>query len=260
MTMSQQPFTSQSALITGAASGIGRATAILLARQGATAVVADLDQAGIDNTVRSIADSGGNAVGVRLDVTSEADWDSAFEFTIRKLGRLHVLVNCAGIALVKPVVDMECDEWRRVMAVNLDGVFLGTRAGVRSMRQKGGGSIVNVASASGIKAAPASSAYCASKAAVIMFTKAVALECAQEANVIRVNAVAPGGVKTPMWAKTPGAAAVVESEEWSAPKDAPLARRLADPEEVAQAIAFLASSAASYITGSVLTIDGGYTA
>jgi NAD(P)-dependent dehydrogenase (short-subunit alcohol dehydrogenase family) len=178
----------------------------------------------------------------------------------RRWGRLHILVNCAGIALVRPIAETTLAEWRRVLAVNLDGVFLGTRAAVRSMSRSGGGSIVNVASASDIKAAPASSAYCASKAAVIMLTKAVALECCRDGYGVRVNAVAPGGVRTPLWGKTAGASAVVGTDEWNAPADAPIGRRFADPEEVAQAILFLASAEASYVTGSVLAVDAAYTA
>jgi len=252
-------FAGQVALVTGAASGIGRATALLMAREGAAVLAADLDAAGTTATVVAITAMGGTTVAHTLDVTSEPAWDAAIELVERTWGRLNILVNCAGIALVSPVTETTLADWRRVMAVNLDGVFLGTRAGVRFMKRSGGGSIVNVASASGVKAAPASSAYCASKAAVIMFTKAVALECSQDASGIRVNAVAPGGVKTPMWGKTPGAAAVVGSEAWSAPTDAPLAKRFADAEEVARAILFLASADASYITGSVLTVDAGYT-
>jgi NAD(P)-dependent dehydrogenase (short-subunit alcohol dehydrogenase family) len=252
-------FAGQVALVTGAASGIGRATALLLAEQGAKVVVADLDESGIGKTVETIVGRGGNALGCPLDVTSESAWDAATEMVARKWGPLQVLVNCAGIALVRAVADMTLDEWRRVLAVNLDGVFLGTRAAVRSMRQ-GGGSIVNVASASGIKAAAASSAYCASKAAVIMFTKSVAVECVQDGSRIRVNAVAPGGVMTPMWDKTAGVSAIMESEEWKAAPDAPIGKRFAQPVEIAHAILFLASSEAAYITGSVLTIDAGYTA
>jgi NAD(P)-dependent dehydrogenase (short-subunit alcohol dehydrogenase family) len=253
-------FGGRVALVTGAASGIGRATAILLARQGATVVAADLDGEGAAATVEAIAAAGGTAVVHALDVTSEAAWDAAMERVERTWGRLNVLVNCAGIALVGPVADTSLADWRRVLAVNLDGVFLGTRAGVRAMRRSGGGSIVNVSSVSGIKATPASSAYCASKAAVIMFTKSVALECIQDGGRIRVNAVAPAGVKTPMWGKTPGASAVVGSDVWNAPADAPIGKRFADPDEVARVILFLASAEASYVTGSVLTVDAGYTA
>jgi NAD(P)-dependent dehydrogenase (short-subunit alcohol dehydrogenase family) len=250
-------FAGQTALVTGAASGIGRATAALLARQGARVVVADLDEAGIAQTVGQIEEDGAAAIGQRLDVTSESIWDAAIGRLEQRWGRLDILVNCAGVAFVKSVVDMGLDEWRRVFAVNLDGVFLGTQAGMRSMRKTGGGSIVNVASASGIKAAPSSSAYCASKAAVIMFTKAAALECVNDK--IRINAVAPAGVKTPMWQRTPGAAAMTESEQWKAPADGPIGKRFAEPLEIARAIAFLASADASYMTGSVLTVDAGYT-
>ncbi len=259
-TASGSRFTGQVALVTGAASGIGRATALLWAREGGTAVVADLDEPGIGGTLESIRAAGGAAVGCPLDVTSEPGWDAAVGVAERAGGRLHALVNCAGVALVRAVAETALADWRRVMAVNLDGVFLGTRAAVRSMRRSGGGSVVNVASTSGLKAAPASSAYCASKAAVIMLTKAVALECVREANGVRVNAVAPGGVKTPLWARTDGASAVVGTDEWNAPPDAPIGKRFADPEEVARAILFLASAEASYITGSVLAVDAGYTA
>jgi NAD(P)-dependent dehydrogenase (short-subunit alcohol dehydrogenase family) len=253
-------FAGQVALVTGSASGIGRATAILLARQGGTVVVTDLNEPGVAGTVETIEAAGGTAVGQTLDVTSEPEWDRAVEFVERTWGRLRVLVNCAGIALVRPVIDTTLADWRRLLAVNLDGVFLGTRAGVRSMSRAGGGSIVNVASASGIKAAPESSAYCASKAAVIMLTKAVALECSRDGSGVRVNAVAPGGVKTPIWGKTAGASAVVGTDEWNASADAPIGKRFAEPDEVAQAILFLASAEASYVTGSVLAVDAGYTA
>jgi NAD(P)-dependent dehydrogenase (short-subunit alcohol dehydrogenase family) len=257
---SESRFAGQVALVTGAASGIGRATAILLARQGATVVATDLDEQGIAGTVETITKASGTVVGHTLDVTSESDWDRVVELIERSWGRLHILVNCAGIALVRPITETTLADWRRVLAVNLDGVFLGTRAAVRSMSRSGGGSIVNVASASGMKAAPASSAYCASKAAVIMLSRAVALECCRDGSGVRVNAVAPGGVKTPLWGKTAGASAVVGTDEWNAPADAPMGKRFADPEEVAQVILFLASSEASYVTGSVLAVDAGYTA
>lgn len=244
------------AIVTGAGSGIGRATAILLAELGCTVLGTDIDEAGLAET-RTLA--GGLIHTHTHDVTSESAWEEVMERAARDLGRPGILVNCAGIAHVALVGDTALADWRRVLAINLDGVFLGTRAGVRAMRGTGG-SIINVASASGIKPAPASSAYCASKAAVIMLTKSVALECLNDRSGIRVNAVAPGGVKTPMWANTPGAAGVVGSDEWSEPADAPLGKRFAEPIEVARAIAFLASDAASYVTGSVLSVDAGYTA
>lgn len=258
--MAVSRFGGKTALVTGAASGIGRATALLLAREGASVVAADRDEAGLNETVRLASESGGDARAEALDVTSEAAWEKAIARVLSDRARLDVVVNCAGIAFVRPVADMTLDEWRRVMAVNLDGVFLGTRAAVRAMRGAGGGSVVNVSSASGIKAAPASSAYCASKAAVILFSKSVALECASDGSGVRVNVVAPGGVKTPMWERTAGAAAMMDSDAWKAPPLAPIGKRFAEPEEIARAIAFLASSDASYVTGSVLAVDAGYTA
>lgn len=253
-------FAGQVALVTGAASGIGRTTALLLAREGGIVLAADIDDSGAASTAESIRSAGGTAVGHALDVTSEAGWDAAVGLAEGSWGRLHVLVNCAGVAQVRPVADTTYADWRRVLAVNLDGVFLGTRAAVRAMRPAGGGSIVNVASVSGIKATPASAAYCASKAAVIMLTRAVAVECVQDGSGVRVNAVAPGGVKTPLWGKTEGAASVVGTDQWNAPLDGPIGKRFAEPDEVAQAILFLASAEASYITGTVLTVDAGYTA
>jgi 3(or 17)beta-hydroxysteroid dehydrogenase len=253
-------FAGQVALVTGAASGIGRATALLWARDGGAAVVADLNEAGVAETVEAIRAAGGTAVGHCLDVTSEPGWDAAVGLAERTGERLHVLVNCAGIAMIRPLADTTLDDWRRVLAINLEGVFLGTRAAIRSMRRSGGGSIVNVSSNSGLKATPAGAAYCVSKAGVIMLTRSAATECVQEGNGVRVNAVAPAGVKTPLWAKTEGASAVVGTDLWNAPADAPIGKRFAEPDEVARAILFLASAEATYITGSVLPVDAGYTA
>src|SRR5262245_60898714 len=136
-------FSGQVALVTGAASGIGRATAIQLAREGAAVVAADLDGPGAIATADAITEAAGTAVAHTLDVTSEPAWDAAIELVERTWGRLHVLVNCAGIALVSPMTETTLADWRRVMAVNFDGVFLGTRAAVRLMKRSGGGSIVN---------------------------------------------------------------------------------------------------------------------
>lgn len=248
------------ALVTGAGSGIGRATAVLLATHGAEVVVADIDEPSARVTVDAISGTGTGAKACtqRLDVTSESGWAEAMRAVQESSGGLDILVNCAGIAAGGVIADTSLESWRRVMAVNLDGVFLGTRAGIRALRERGG-SIVNVASASGIKASPGAAAYCASKAAVIMLTKAAALECNAAGMKVRVNAIAPGGVKTPVWDKIPGADVVKTSEAWTLPSDAPLGKRFATPEEIARCILFLASDAASYLTGAVLVADGGYT-
>lgn len=253
-------FADQLALVTGAASGIGRATAILLAQQGAAVIVADIDEAGATQTVQHITAEGGVGWVHALDVTSESAWQAALERVAQNGLPLRVVVNCAGIAATTPVADLPLAEWRRVLAINLDGTFLGTRVGIQALRRSGGGSIVNVASASGIKAAAGSSAYCASKAAVIMLTKVAALECNQNQDRIRINTVAPGGVKTPMWNSVALGSDITKSPAWTSPPDAPLGQRFAEPEEIARVIAFLASDAASYLTGSVLAADAGYTA
>jgi NAD(P)-dependent dehydrogenase (short-subunit alcohol dehydrogenase family) len=248
------------ALVTGAASGIGRAAALLLAREGAKVLAADIDEPGAASAVGEITAAGGVAQARRLDVTSEADWQAAVAWLEQSWGGLHVLVNSAGIAVVAPVAEMTPEQWRRVLAVNLDGIFLGTRAAIPAMRRSGRGSIVNIASASGLKAAPGAGAYCASKAGVLMFTKVAALECGQHGDHIRVNAIAPGGVKTPIWGKVPGMEAMMASEAWNAPPDVVPGKRFALPEEIAQAVLFLASDEASYVTAAVLAMDAGYSA
>lgn len=178
-------------------------------------------------------------------------------------GRVEIVVNCAGISFACPVADMELDEWRHVMAINLEGVFLGTKHAIRVMREDDrGGSIINVSSVSGIRAQPEAAAYCASKAAVIMFSKAAALECLHKGENIRINSVSPGGVRTPMWRTMPffrklmvdegGEEAAFHAMAKSTPHG-----RWALPEEVAAAILYLASDESSFITGTNLVFDRG---
>ena len=255
-------------LITGAASGIGRETARVLAREGASVAVTDLDAAGAEQTAKAIVAEGGRALWRVLDVTSEADWEAGVAWVVEKWGHPNVLVANAGISFAKPVAEMTLEEWRRVMAVNLDGVFLGTKHILHAMRKGSGGSIVIVSSASGIKASPGASAYCASKAALRLFAKAVALECRENGDNIRVNTVHPAGVLTPMWESMDFWKDLVaqhgnEEGAWKAlgalPEGSPL-KRFATPAEIAQAILFLASDESSFVTGSELVVDGGYTA
>lgn len=241
------------ALVTGGASGIGRATAVRLADAGFRVVATDLDPGG-QEVVAAIA----GAVFVEHDVTDEASWERAITTVLDVHSRLDVLVNNAGISYVRAVTDTTLADWRALMAVNLDGVFLGTKHGVRAMRLHGdGGSIINVSSTAGLVGSAFLSAYCASKGAVRLFTKAVALECGAEA--IRVNSVHPGAVRTPIWGK-----AGLSPEDEAAVAAAVVATsslaRMAEPEEVADAILYLASDASQYVTGSELVIDGGITA
>jgi NAD(P)-dependent dehydrogenase (short-subunit alcohol dehydrogenase family) len=253
------------ALVAGGGSGIGRATARLLAAEGAAVAIADLDEAAAGTTAEAIRSAGGRAVPYRLDITDEPAWAEVTARLLADLGPLDVAVNSAGLAFAKPVEEMTLAEWRRVMAVNLDGVFLGTQAAIRAMRPQGRGSVVNISSSAGIKALPGAGAYCVSKAGVCMITRVAALECAQEGTQVRVNAVLPGGVKTPLWRALPnwdeivGKAGSEEAAFRAMGKDVPL-RRYAEPEEVARAVLYLASDESAYVTGAEVVIDGGFTA
>ena len=211
-----------------------------------------------------IVAAGGNAEAVLLDVANEANWRQAIEQALKNHQRLDVLVNNAGISFAKPIDEMTLDEWRRVISVNLDGVFLGTKHAISAMKKSGGGSIINVTSVSGIKPSPTASAYCASKAAIRMFSKTAAIECADAKTGIRVNLVTPGGVKTPMWEKmdffqgmiaqtggTEKAFAAMEGEAAS--------QKFFTAEEVASTILYLASDESSHLTGTEVVLDRGHT-
>lgn len=256
----QQRFTDRVALVTGAASGIGRETARQLAAEGARVCCADLNAAGAADTAALIGEP--HASACRLDVAVEAEWEAVLQQVLAAHGRLDVLVNSAGISAASPVAEMTYADWRRVFSVNLDGVFLGTKHALRAMQSRDG-SIVNVSSASGIKASAGASAYSASKAAVCMFSKTVAKECRDQGMSVRVNTVCPGGVKTPLWSTMPFFRALVEqtgSEEaaYQSLAAATPGGQFAEPTDIANAILFLASDDARFITGIDLVIDGGY--
>ena len=251
------------ALITGAASGIGRATALLFAREGARVVLTDIAGTG-EQVVQEIRAAGGIALFQLHDVTEEVVWHKVMSRTLEAYGRLDILVNNAGIATARPVADLSLAEWREQLAVNLDSVFLGTKYAVRTMRPgKRGGSIINVSSVSGLVGSPGTAAYSASKGGVRMLSKAVAMECAPEG--IRVNSVFPGGVRTPIWQSAEWWKGFVdqvgcEEEAWKhLDASAPLGR-MGEPDDIAEAILYLASDASRYVTGSELVVDGGYTA
>ncbi|MBM4195936.1 MAG: glucose 1-dehydrogenase [Gammaproteobacteria bacterium] len=257
------------AVVTGAGSGIGAACARALASHGAAVVATDIDTASVAATVEAIGRDGGRALALALDVTREQDWQRVAAEAIAEFGGFDILVNNAGIAFVRTVVDTSFDEWRRVQAVNLDGVFLGTRAAVAAMRPGGaagrGGAIVNLSSVGGIIGAEGLSAYCASKGGVRVFSKSVAVECGRAGWGIRVNSVHPGNTDTPMLHQE-----FAERVEKGLSADLEAARRyymdmqalreIGKPEDVASAVLFLASDAASFITGAELVVDGGLTA
>jgi len=247
------------ALVTGAASGIGRSTALLLAREGAIVLATDRDAAGAANTAAEIRGAGRMGLAAPLDVTSEENWKEAIDALVKQWGSLDILVNNAAVAVAMPLETMSLDAWRAVMAVNLDGVFLGTKQGVIAMRRGQGGSIVNMSSASSRRPSPGVSAYGASKAAVSLFSKAVALECTARGDHIRVNCVLPGAVHTPIWERVVAPAATNDDAN-TPPDSAPSPpRHIATPDEVAQAILYLASDEARDVTGADLIIDGSVT-
>src|SRR5262245_41229378 len=233
------------ALITGAGSGIGRATACLLAEEGATVLVADINAAAAEKVAAEIRAGQGKAERVELNVADESAWAAVLAKALAAHQRLDILVNNAGVSFAKPIADMTLDEWRRVLAVNLDGVFLGTKHAIRAMKGRGG-SIVNVASVSGITPYPGASAYAASKAAVRLFSKVAAIECADGKAGIRVNVVTPGAVKTPLWETMDFFQDLVarhggREEAFAALAGAAPSQEFFSAEEVARTILYLAS-------------------
>ena len=243
------------ALITGGASGIGRAAAHLFAEEGATVVIADRDEAAARAAVAAI---GGRASFQRLDVTAEDRWIAVTDALVRDRGRLDILINSAGVSLIKDIETTTLDEWRVLMAVNLDGTFLGCKHAVRVMKERGG-SIVNMSSVAGLIGSGFLAAYCASKGGVRLLTKAVALHCARKGYNIRCNSVHPSFADTPMLEGMVAAARNPDKLAASFTAAAPLGR-LAQPIEVARTILFLASDESVFTTGAELVVDGGLTA
>lgn len=246
------------AIITGAASGIGKASAITFGREGAKVMCADVNADGAEAVARQIADTGGEAASVKVDVVVEADVQRMIQDTVARWGRLDVIYNNAGVGVGNPVTQVSIEEWDRIIDINLRGVFFGTKYAILEMLKTGGGAIVNTASDAGLMGTPMLSAYCASKGGVVMFTKATAAEWARMG--IRVNCVCPGVIKTPIldpmlaMAKAAGA---TEEALWARMGKAHPIGRIGMPEEVAEAVAWLASDRASFVTGVALPVDGG---
>jgi NAD(P)-dependent dehydrogenase (short-subunit alcohol dehydrogenase family) len=242
------------ALISGGAKGQGAVEGRMFAREGASIVLGDiLDDAGkkLEAEIRA---AGGRATYLHLDVTREADWQAAVATAVQAYGKLTVLVNNAGILLRAKIEAMSEADWDRIMAINVKGVFLGTKHAIPAMRQAGGGSIINISSTAGLVASPGeTAAYIASKGAVRLFTKATAIQHAKEN--IRCNSVHPGPIATDMIKDMLESPTMLEARMRRLPMG-----RVGAPEDVAYGVLYLASDESSYMTGSELVIDGGTTA
>ena len=242
------------ALVSGGARGMGAAEARLFATQGAKVVIGDVLETEGRQTEADINASGGEALFVRLDVTSEANWQQVIAAAISHFGKLDVLVNNAGISAKGMVEDTTVEDWNRVMDINAKGVFLGTKAAIPAMCQAGGGSIINISSQLGLVGVDNSSPqYQASKGAVRLLTKATAIQYARDG--IRVNSVHPGPIATPM---TEARRADPDTYKLTVSR-IPLGR-YGQPEDVAYGVLYLASDESAFVTGSELVIDGGWTA
>jgi NAD(P)-dependent dehydrogenase (short-subunit alcohol dehydrogenase family) len=243
------------ALVTGAASGIGRASALMLAREGAKVVLADINADGGRAAVEAI---GADSEFVELDVTDEDAWVAAMAHTLDAFGGLHILVNSAGIGFNADIESLSLEDWRRIHRIDLDSVFLGCKHGIGAIARSGGGSIVNISSIAGIIGGHNMSAYNSAKAGVRLLSKSVALHCARKGYDVRCNSVHPTFIDTPILG---GILEKLGSEEGRAKlaRQVPLGR-IGEADDVAYGVLYLASDESRFVTGSELIIDGGISA
>jgi NAD(P)-dependent dehydrogenase (short-subunit alcohol dehydrogenase family) len=242
----------KTALITGSAGGIGRATALLFAREGAAVSLVDLNRKAGEDVAREISDAGGRAIFDRADVTRAADCRRVVERTVQEFSGIHILFNNAGIIRRASVIETSGADWDTVMAVNVKSIFLMCREVIPLMAQ--GGSIINTASGWGLAGGARAAAYCASKGAVVLMTKAMAIDHGRQN--IRVNCICPGDTDTAMLRTEARQLGETEERFLSESANRPLGR-FGKPEEIAQAALYLASDAASFVTGAALVVDGG---
>lgn len=263
-------FEGRAALVTGGGSGIGREACLALAARGAFVWVTDYDKGSAEKTADLIERAGGRARALRLDVALESEWEAALRLTDDHADGLRILVNCAGKSIIAETFAMPIEDLRRILSINVEGTFLGMKHGIPRIARSGGGAVVNMSSTLAMKGVARMAAYCGSKAAIQMMTKAVALECAELRNGVRINSVHPGIVDTPAWHKhgpdEVGALSESVSEGASVLSAHEVAKKVVpigvacSAQEVAESICFLASDAARHITGAEIVIDGGMTA
>lgn len=250
-------LTGKTALVTGAASssGLGFATARMLARRGAAVMLTDIDEAAVSVRAEELRSEGLAAQALGQDVTVEAAWDHTIAATVAAFKTLDIVVNNAGIAVLKWMPELGLDDWRRQIDVNMTSVYLGCRAALAQFRRQGtGGAIVNLSSVAGLVGIPGTAAYAASKGGVRLMTKSIAMECAREK--IRVNSVHPGVI----WTDMQKVAIRDNAEQYELINNAIPMGHMGEPDDIAAMIAFLASDDAKYITGAEFVVDGGMTA
>jgi len=248
------------ALVTGGAAGLGKATAKRFAEEGAHVYVTDTNAEGAAAVAAAIVAAGGGATARRQDVTDEADWDLLMGEIVGARGRLDVIVNNAGIVISGSAEDTTLEDWRKTQAVNLEAVFMGTRAAIKVMKENGG-SIINISSIEGIVGEAQAAAYNASKGGVRIFTKSAALHCARQGYGIRVNSVHPGFIRTDMVENGIGSMPEEMQAEMYArlEREIPLGGKMGEPLDIANGCLFLAGDESRYMTGAELVIDGGFT-
>lgn len=247
------------AVVTGGRRGLGQASAVMLAREGAKVVITDRKEDGAEAVLSAIKNAGGDGAFILHDVANEEDWAKVIAEVVQRFGKLDILVNNAGVGAGKNIEELTLKDWRWVMSVNLDGVFLGTKYAIEAMKTSGGGSIINMSSIEGMVGDRRLAAYDASKGGVRILTKSAALHCAKAGYNIRVNSLHPGFIDTPMvtgFVKAQGDAdaALLELKRLH-----PIGH-LGEPDDVAYAVVYLASDESKFVTGSEMVVDGGFTA
>jgi NAD(P)-dependent dehydrogenase (short-subunit alcohol dehydrogenase family) len=252
--MSGNQLRGKTALLTGGGGGIGRATALLFASEGAAVGIVDLNQERGQEVAREISLSGGRAIFERADVTRPADCRRVVERIVHEFGGIHILFNNAGIIRRASVLEISEEDWDAVMAVNVKSIFLMSREVIPIMARGGGGSIINTASGWGLAGGPRAVAYCASKGAVVLLTKAMAIDHGRQK--IRVNCICPGDTDTAMLRNEARQLGEAEDRFLAESANRPLGR-VGKPKEIARAVLYLASDAASFVTGTAMVVDGG---